>query len=434
MKNLPSIAVDLVHTIMLDYIKIETKGLSKMSTNRIRQASIEKDEWDALQAFEQIASEQQKAYAKTFCKSAMKSYQRKKKKFDMMTEHVRFDIIPKILPKCELSLPVDETSLSSEQAKENKDSIKKLNRDFRLQTMQLYLKITKEEFEFRKDKFDKLLADFPEDKIEMQESNEIPLTQKAYHNDEAEGVYTQKTAVPAPSQIPLDTGSAMQLRTKRQRNALRSTSSKGCQSYTTTGFHAPSIINQSRIYLEKNEEALLKLGPRFIPNNPLLAKKRVTHEVEVVVKKIQKIFCEHGWILPKERLRDFTGSLEMILKQCHSQYPPAKQLTTVENLKRKFNATETVIRKTDKSKVFHLGNLDDYKQKAEKHMNKTRAYESLGNINPLESLVERTNNFLYGLWRNKHIDQKQYEKLKVDKERAELAHLYFLPKAHKPNT
>ncbi|CAF1563927.1 unnamed protein product [Adineta ricciae] len=67
-------------------------------------------------------------------------------------------------------------------------------------------------------------------------------------------------------------------------------------------------------------------------------------------------------------------------------------------------------------------------------MNKTRAYESLGNINPLESLVERINIFLYGLWRNKHIDQKQYEKLKVDKERAELAHLYFLPKAHKPNT
>ncbi|CAF1570944.1 unnamed protein product, partial [Rotaria sordida] len=67
-------------------------------------------------------------------------------------------------------------------------------------------------------------------------------------------------------------------------------------------------------------------------------------------------------------------------------------------------------------------------------MNKTKAYQDLGTTNPLESLVERTNNFLYGLWYNKHITQKQYEKLKVNKEKAELAHLYFLPKAHKPGT
>jgi hypothetical protein len=67
-------------------------------------------------------------------------------------------------------------------------------------------------------------------------------------------------------------------------------------------------------------------------------------------------------------------------------------------------------------------------------MNKTNAYQDLGKINPLESLVERTNKFLYSLWYNKHISQRQYEKLKVNKDEAELAHLYFLPKAHKPGT
>ncbi|CAF1507170.1 unnamed protein product, partial [Rotaria sp. Silwood1] len=67
-------------------------------------------------------------------------------------------------------------------------------------------------------------------------------------------------------------------------------------------------------------------------------------------------------------------------------------------------------------------------------MNNTKAYQDLGIINPLESLVERTNNFLYGLWYNKYITQKQYEKLKVNEEEAELAHLYFLPKTHKPGT
>ncbi|CAM2702898.1 unnamed protein product [Rotaria socialis] len=67
-------------------------------------------------------------------------------------------------------------------------------------------------------------------------------------------------------------------------------------------------------------------------------------------------------------------------------------------------------------------------------MNQTQAYQDLGTSNPLESLVNKTNDFLYGLWRNKHITQKQYERLKVIKEQAEIAHLYFLPKAHKPKT
>ncbi|CAF3282730.1 unnamed protein product [Rotaria sp. Silwood2] len=103
-------------------------------------------------------------------------------------------------------------------------------------------------------------------------------------------------------------------------------------------------------------------------------------------------------------------------------------------LRNKFEATQTVIRKTDKSKVFHIGKLDDYKVKAQTYMTVTKAYQDLGTVNPLEPLVERTNNFLYGLWHNKHITQKQYEKVKVNKEEAELAHLYFLPKAHKPGT
>ncbi|CAF3127447.1 unnamed protein product [Rotaria socialis] len=65
-------------------------------------------------------------------------------------------------------------------------------------------------------------------------------------------------------------------------------------------------------------------------------------------------------------------------------------------------------------------------------MNQAQAYRDLGRSNPLESLVNKTNDVLYGFWRNKHITQKQYERLKVVKEQAEIAHLYFLRKAHKP--
>ncbi|CAF4701992.1 unnamed protein product [Rotaria socialis] len=65
-------------------------------------------------------------------------------------------------------------------------------------------------------------------------------------------------------------------------------------------------------------------------------------------------------------------------------------------------------------------------------MNQAQAYRDLGRSNLLESLVNKTSDVLYGLWRNKHITQKQYERLKVVKEQAEIAHLCFLRKAHKP--
>ena len=158
------------------------------------------------------------------------------------------------------------------------------------------------------------------------------------------------------------------------------------------------------------------------------------NEVELVVKKINKLFVEHGWVIPRQQLKLFIDSLEKILTDCHDKHPPSDYFKVINKLRNKLEATQTVIRKTDKSKVFHLGKNYDYKVKAQAYMNKTKAYQDLGTFNPLESLVERTNNFLRGLWVNKHITQKQYEKLKVEKEEAELAHLYFLPKVHKPKT
>lgn len=160
----------------------------------------------------------------------------------------------------------------------------------------------------------------------------------------------------------------------------------------------------------------------------------MTNEIEVVVRKITKYCTERGWVLPRHQLELFTTSLEETLIECREKYPPSIELSDVGRLRHRFEATGTVIRKTDKSKVFHLGTIDDYRIKARAYMEKTQAYECLNTTNPLESLVERTNDFLRSLWVNKHLSQKQYERLKVKKEEAELAHLYFLPKAHKPLT
>jgi len=72
--------------------------------------------------------------------------------------------------------------------------------------------------------------------------------------------------------------------------------------------------------LNRREEALLKLGPKYIPNNPSLAHKRMRNEIDLVKNKINKMFVEHGWVLPEQRLKLFTDSLEKILTDCHERY------------------------------------------------------------------------------------------------------------------
>ncbi|CAF5010076.1 unnamed protein product, partial [Rotaria sp. Silwood1] len=203
-----TVIANRAHDLMLDYIKEVTQGLSKMSINRIRRASIEKDEWDALKAFENVAPEQQKIYAKTFCKSALKAYEKKKKNFDLVAAHISsYDIIPKILPQDDVfNLLVDENSLSSEQVHDNKENIHKISRDFRLEATELYLKIVKEEFEFDKERLEKLLEDFPQDSDEV-----LPLTQivndeepfddeeninNNNDDDEEEEIFTQRPLPP----------------------------------------------------------------------------------------------------------------------------------------------------------------------------------------------------------------------------------------------
>ncbi|CAF2139542.1 unnamed protein product [Rotaria magnacalcarata] len=73
-QSMPKVTVVIkrAHDLLLDYIKEATQGSSKMNINRICRASLEKDEWMALKAFKDIASEQQKMYAKTVCKPAIK--------------------------------------------------------------------------------------------------------------------------------------------------------------------------------------------------------------------------------------------------------------------------------------------------------------------------------------------------------------------------
>lgn len=106
----------------------------------------------------------------------------------------------------------------------------------------------------------------------------------------------------------------------------------------------------------------------------------------------------------------------------------------VKRLKNKLRSSNILIRRTDKSKVFHLGKAQDYRMKPEIYMEKTAVYECLGDKDPLPDLIDRTNRYLLNLRLAHWITQKQYEQLVVKSDEVQLAHLYYLPKAHKPGT
>ncbi|CAF1626475.1 unnamed protein product, partial [Adineta ricciae] len=211
------------------------------------------------------------------------------------------------------------------------------------------------------------------------------------------------------------------------------------------GIIRPNIIKEtSQINFTNDEYDLLQLGPQFIYDNPQTAARRRTVELTTLRRKLENRFFERK-VHPGRSVDDFINKLDGLLQDLHNganhiqHYQTVNKNTknyrrTLKRLKFKIKLTNTVIRKTDKSKVFHLGQKEDYEQKSTEYMNRTKAYQCLGSIDPLPDLVQGTNKYLFDLRLAKWITQKQYEELCVRTDEVELAHLYYLPKTHKPGT
>lgn len=223
------------------------------------------------------------------------------------------------------------------------------------------------------------------------------------------------------------------------------------------------------------EEELLKLGPRFIFNDPFTAAKRRRTELATLKRKIQKRFHDRK-VCPGRPVDQFIAELDLLLQKLHDIPVPLRRRQNLNNskqeqfilefpkdliissqssnnqfsniqlkkkknysrlvkrLKHKFRLNNIILQKTDKSKVLHLGRLDDYRKKSREYMEKTQAYRCLGTNDPLPDLIQRMNKYLLDLRLAKWISQKQYELLCIKSQDVELAHLYYLPKAHKLGT
>ena len=140
--------------------------------------------------------------------------------------------------------------------------------------------------------------------------------------------------------------------------------------------------------------------------------------------------CTVNLVLKKHRSSEFQSNENLIISSKRTK----NFKRVVKRLRYKTRLASTIVRKSDKSKVFHLGKVDYYEKKSKEYMGRTQAYKCIGTDDPLSDLIQRTNKCLLNLRLAKWITQEQYEQLCINPNEVELAHLYYLPKLHKFGT
>ncbi|CAF3531822.1 unnamed protein product [Rotaria socialis] len=436
--------VERLEKHILEYIHHCTLHVKKMAENRIQLAKAQMAEFKALEDFEQIATPSQ-WNIHLMLKPKVKLCSTKNKNKIIATKRVEYDLPPKFINKMEFTFKIDESILNKDEIQATYNEMRQITKDFRTQAMKLYVQSLGREHELLSNEIKRIIEGFPSENDDGFDAEAGCAAFKQYHELPSRG------------------------RRKQSRTCRRPDS----YSITGRGFLAPAIINQANIKLTEQEHQLLRLGPRFIFDDPKTAARRRTTELATLKRKLEARFFEKK-VRPGRPVEQFIAELDVLLQNLHnipttnkkriqfnrartnksfdnlssiiqpSQSSQSQTIIrpkiktnygrTIKRLKYKIHLANTVLRKTDKSKVFHLGKVDHYQKKSEEYMEKTKAYQCLGIIDPLPDLIQRTNKYLLDLRLAKWITQKQYEQLSIKPNEVELAHLYYLPKAHKPGT
>ncbi|CAF3804399.1 unnamed protein product [Rotaria sp. Silwood1] len=462
LKNQIREPTERLENYILEYIYTYTQHVKKLAETKIQLAKAQLDEFKALEEFEQIATPAQWNIHLTI-KPKIKLWSTKNKNYLTATKRVEYDIPPKFIEKVDFSFKIDESIINQEEAQATYNQMRQITKDFRIQAMTLYVQSVTRENELLSNEIKRIIEGFPQDNDDGFDAEPGYAAFKHYHNLPSRGRHKRFTT----------------------------TTRNNCPDFNSIagqGILAPAIINEANIPLTEEEHQLLKLGPRFIYNDPKTASRRRTIELNALKRKIETRFFEKK-VKPGRPVEQFIAEIDNVLQRLHnipkidqhqkkdkeinnisyenlesqkkdkeinnisyenlesviqssqSQNIPINNTKKKKNYNRlvkrlryKLKLTNITLRKSDKSKVFHLGKSEDYHKKSDEYMAKTQAYKCLGTNDPLPDLIKRTNKYLLDLRLAKWITQKQYEKLCINPNEVELAHLYYLPKAHKPGT
>ncbi|CAF5112663.1 unnamed protein product, partial [Rotaria sp. Silwood1] len=134
----------------------------------------------------------------------------------------------------------------------------------------------------------------------------------------------------------------------------------------------------------EEEYQLLKLGPRFIYNDPQTASRRRTTELAMLKPELDVIL---------KNLHDTPISkINQKYKQQRERIPYDNLLETIQL--NQYQITKCPITTEQKK---NYGKLQDYHKKSDEYMEETEAYKCLHQNDPLSSLIVRTNKYLLNL-------------------------------------
>jgi hypothetical protein len=155
-------SVDRIERSILKHIQNSTQHVKKMAENKIQLAKVQLEEFKALEDFEQIATPLQWNIHLTL-KPKMRQWSTKNKNYRTATKRVEYDLPPKFIEKTDLSFKVDESMIGKEEAQALYDQMRQITKEYRTQSMTLYLQSTTREHELLSNEIKRIIEGFPKD-------------------------------------------------------------------------------------------------------------------------------------------------------------------------------------------------------------------------------------------------------------------------------
>ncbi|CAF4171925.1 unnamed protein product, partial [Rotaria sordida] len=200
--------------------------------------------------------------------------------------------------------------------------------------------------------------------------------------------------------------------------------------------------------LQPKHFSYLTNGPKYVPpcqsrfSNGTID-KIILHEYNHIIQSFEKDLTKNCISASDQRAKDFFTDIENLLRRLYTNMLPPKLLARAQyehrimkSTRRQLKKSNVIIRITDKSKVFHLGSVQDYHEKALQYMQDTNAYREItSGINPCHDHVQTVLALIDPMLKKREINLelwKQY--MRPNAITTELAHLYFIPKPHKIDT
>ncbi|CAF5139634.1 unnamed protein product [Rotaria sp. Silwood1] len=175
----------------------------------------------------------------------MKQWSTKNTNYLTATKRVEYDLPPKFISNANITFKIDESIISKEEAQIVYDQLRQLTQEYRIQAMSLYLQAITREKEILK--------------------NEIEFVVKGFSQENDEGF-----------DIEPDAGYTAY----KHYNDL-------CEKrFNLEAEQSIYFLDEQRVEGEE-EYQLLKLGPRFIYNDPQTASRRRTTELAMLKRKLQ---------------------------------------------------------------------------------------------------------------------------------------------------